>query len=112
VTDYDWWDEWDDDGEESSVIVPFSGGLRREEWASLAEGFGLPPDFTLFVDLSKVNVSDLRANIFFDLTDALNFLFDIGVLGFSNLIVERDEQGNLFYRAYVPPETPIGRTRK
>lgn len=116
MTDYDdWWnfpdddEEFDNDISDASMFsyqdIILKGEGLADDWADLLGGFGLPADTQIIVDLSNVDVADVRPRPFAELTDALNFLFGIGVIGFSKVVRGRVGDEDVWF-AVIPERTP------
>lgn len=91
-------DFWGDDlPEEPDWIDPQSDMMRQiidEYGAEFIEG--------IIVDWSQVKRNDVRGAVFAALDDALAYIYDIGVLSFSNVSIDPDG----LVRVAIPDTTP------
>lgn len=90
--------EYDPQGEDN----PFAGlpGFDDSEISpdpyeqverDVLDSFGVESFEDIIFDVTSVQPDDLRGNRFATMSDALNYLFDAGILRFSGVVLQGDE---------------------
>ena len=100
--------EFEDDGTEGfdgepSGFVPDEQSAEDAYLAELAENLGLDSISQILVNFEDIaDQSNVRGDRFTSLTDALDFLMSIGVIGFSNVVYFPEDD---LYGADVPDDS-------
>ena len=106
--DYEDFDEFDDENGEGfdGDPTPFERSEQTAEeayLAELAENLGLDSVASLVIDVLNVeDPSTIRGERFTSLTDALEYLVNLGLIGFSNVVYFEDDD---LYGASVPDDS-------
>lgn len=91
MSDLDFWDDYDPNGEDWEGI-PDTGAsdpafFLSEEARALLASLGIGDAQEVIIDFSSLeHPEDMRGLRFVSLEDAINFLVEIGVLVFSNVV--------------------------
>lgn len=101
-------DEFDEDGGEGFDGDPTP--LDRREYtaeelylAELAENLGLDDINSLVIDVNNIeDATTIRGERFTSLTDALEYLVNLGLIGFSNVVYFEDDD---LWGASVPDDS-------
>lgn len=90
--------DYDDMGDESPYIdwtgwsdEPPDFDTYGERAEYILGSFGLEGIERIVLDISDANPEDLRGNRFANIEEAILYLFDSGILGFSNVYLDGDE---------------------
>lgn len=92
--DFEGFDEFGDEGfdGEPNDIIPNEMTAEDAYLAEIAENLGLDSINQILVNFDQIeDITNVRGDRFTSLTDALDFLSSIGVLGFSDVVYFPDE---------------------
>lgn len=82
----------------------FGSSAEAQFLREILDQYGIEQFSDIVVDFSPdLNPSELRGNRFVTLAEAVMFLHDIGVLGFSNIVYYKEED---LYGSRIPDDTP------
>lgn len=97
-----WNDEWDEWDEEGGGDFPPSSDASSALLRELMETYGYSDVGDILIDFEKADPSQLRGNRFSSLLEAVLWMHDIGVLGFSHVVYLGEDE----YGAEIPDNTP------
>ena len=104
----DYWDYPDPEGEpdDGESEDPFKNDLydiAGEEVADFLRDIGITSQEQVIISFDEItDPSQLRGNVFSSIGEALNFLYDIGVLGFANVVrFWNEDETDEWWQVYI-----------